>query len=101
MNDIEIFLVQMQQLRDQTFVAQAWASLTATLTAMDHRWPSDGLRRHLECHGQSVIDYLRTHTGFVAVVRRVFEQYRTDLGEDEVLAAWKTRMISTVWARTR
>jgi hypothetical protein len=86
MNSTERFLVGMQRLRDETFVRQAAAAMVGLLTAIDERWPSDGLCRHCFRHGQQVGDYFRQHEGFMAVIRRVFEQYGSSLAEGDVLA---------------
>lgn len=85
MNSIEQFLVRMERLRDETFVRQAAAAMVGLLTAIDSRWPSDGLCRHCFNHSQLVGHYFRQHEGFMAIVRRVFEQYGSSLAESDVM----------------
>jgi hypothetical protein len=85
MNDIERFLVELQQARDETFVRQAGWALHGLLQAIDHHWLSEGLYRHLRQHGPAVGAYVRQHPGFMAITRRLFEQYGSSLGEEDVI----------------
>lgn len=41
--------------------------MVGLLTAIDNRWPSDGLWRHYVNHDQLVANYFRDHEGFMAI----------------------------------
>jgi len=75
----------MQRLRNDTFVEQANVALFGLLATIDNRWPSDGLCRYYTQHQQPVINYMREHEGFMAVIRHIFENYGSSLAQTDVL----------------